>query len=124
MSARKIAIRDVDGHIEIIEADEVRTCAPTAKCIKFWATFASCLVTIGIGIFLMIYRDPSTPYFFIGEGLLALAVGVLLPGPKYEHVVPKTVATSRGNSPNPTPLPSPTRPDADTDSDYVIDVRE
>lgn len=84
-----IAIRDYDGHVSFLEADEVRLCVPTSKCIKFWVTVASCLVAIGIGIFFMVFQGTASAYFFIGEGLLGLGIGVLIPGPKYETIAPR-----------------------------------
>ena len=83
-----IGVFDADGNMQVVEADGVRICAPTPKCMKFWATFAACLIAIGVGIFFMIWEGTTSAYFYVGQSLLSLAVGVLIPGPNYEDVVP------------------------------------
>ncbi len=88
-SDHRIAVRDCDGNTEIVEADEIRVCLPTAACLKFWATIASCMVTMGLGTFMMIWGGQASDLFKIGEALVALAAGVLLPGPEYHKVLPK-----------------------------------
>ena len=98
MSNHTIAIFDADGHLHRVEADEIRMCAPTAKCIKFWVQTFSCLLCMGIGVFFMVWQGAQSVYFNIGEALLALGVGILIPSPKYEHVLPKSI-TSRPASP-------------------------
>ena len=88
-SEHRIAVRDCDGNMEIVEADEIRVCVPTAACLKFWATIASCLIAMGLGVFMMIWGGQSSDLFKVGEALVALASGVLLPGPEYHKVLPK-----------------------------------
>lgn len=83
-----IGVFDADGHMQVVQADEVRICAPTPKCMKFWATFVACLIAVGVGIFFMVWEGTTSAYFFVGEGLLSLGIGVLIPGPNYEDVVP------------------------------------
>jgi len=75
--------------MEIVEADEIRVCVPTAACLKFWATIASCMVAMGLGTFLMIWGGEASGLFKAGEALLAAAAGVLIPGPEYHKVLPK-----------------------------------
>lgn len=85
--SHKIIISNFDGTHEVVEADEIHFCLPTGQCVKFWATIIACFISIAIGIFFMIYQGTSSPYFFIGEGLLAMAIGVLIPAPNYEAMV-------------------------------------
>lgn len=85
----RIAVKDCDGNTEIIEADEIRVCVPTAACLKFWATIASCIVAMALGAFMMIWGGQNSDLFKVGEALVALASGVLLPGPEYHKVLPK-----------------------------------
>ncbi len=75
--------------MEIVEADEIRVCVPTAACLKFWATIVSCIVSMALGTFLMIWGGEASGLFKAGEALVALAAGVLLPGPEYHKVLPK-----------------------------------
>lgn len=75
--------------MEVVEADEIRVCVPTAACLKFWATVVSCIVSMALGAFLMIWGGEASGLFKAGEALLALAAGVLLPGPEYHKVLPK-----------------------------------
>ena len=88
-SNHRIAVKDCDGNTEIIEADELRVCVPTAACLKFWATIASCIIAMALGTFMMIWGGQSSDLFKVGEALVALASGVLLPGPEYHKVLPK-----------------------------------
>lgn len=99
MSLNHIAILDADGNMQIVQADSIRICAPTPKCVQFWATFSSCVIGIAVGLFLMIYQGSESAYFNIGTGLLALAFGTLLPGPKYKDVIPETKPHSSPSTP-------------------------
>jgi hypothetical protein len=129
---KRIAIYDADGNLHQIEADEVHMCAPTSKCIKFWATILCAVLVMGIGIFFMVFQGATGVYFSIGEALLALGVGVLIPSPNYKDVIPKVILTSRPVSPvlveqdsGEDSLPEPTNPYDNTDSsDVIVDVRE
>lgn len=98
MSRHTIAIFDADGQMHRVHADEIRMCAPTAKCIRFWVQTFSCLLAMALGVFFMIWQGAQSVYFNIGESLLALGIGILIPSPKYEHVLPKSI-TSRPGSP-------------------------
>ena len=89
MSQHRIAVRDFDGNMEVVEADELRACMPTAACLKFWATIASCLVAMGLAVFLMIWGGPNSDLLKAGTALLGLATGVLIPGPEYDKVLQK-----------------------------------
>jgi hypothetical protein len=80
-SEHRIAIQNFDGTSQIVEADELRICVPTKECIKFWALTIACFVSMGIGMFFMIWGGTSSAYFFIGESLLVMGIGVLIPGP-------------------------------------------
>lgn len=95
-SGHRIGIVDADGEMSVVEADELRICVPTAKCIKFWANFFACLVAIGIGIFFMVFQGPTSVYFYIGEGLLSLGIGILIPSPKYENLVQTPTTKDHG----------------------------
>ena len=97
--SKTFAVQSFDGEINIVEADEFRICVPTKECIKFWVMIGACFVCIAIGLFLMLYEGPTSVYFFIGEGLLVMAVGVLIPGPQYETVAPRRVAASSAPAP-------------------------
>jgi hypothetical protein len=44
---------------------------------------------MALGAFLMIWGGEASGLFKAGEALLAVAVGVLLPGPEYHKVLPK-----------------------------------
>lgn len=99
MSSHTIAVYDADGKIHTVNADEIRMCAPTSKCIKFWVQFASALIVIGLGTFFMVWQGTSSLYFNIGEALLSLGVGILIPSPKYSDVVPRRLSASRPSSP-------------------------
>lgn len=127
---KKIAIFDADGNLHQIEADEVKLCAPTAKCIKFWAHLACAIIVVAIGMFFMIYQGTSSNYFSIGLGLLTLGVGVLIPSPNYKAVTPQKVLSSRPVTPvllegeSEDFSRAPTLPDGSTESnDVIIDVR-
>lgn len=128
MKRHTIAIYDADGNIRTVEADQIKMCAPTSKCVKFWVQTIACVITIGIGIFFMIYQGASSIYFNIGEALLAMGIGVLIPSPKYEHVIPKHVLTSRPVTPILEESErEPTRPGEDSLSeggttDVILDV--
>lgn len=93
MSNHTIAVYDADGKIHTVNADEIRMCAPTSKCIRFWIQFASALIVVALGTFFMIWQGTSSLYFNIGEALLALGVGVLIPSPKYSDVVPRRLSS-------------------------------
>lgn len=83
-------ILDIDtGKVTIYDTENIRVCVPTWKCMQFWATFLACLIAIGVGLFLMCWQGTNNPYFYTGESLLALGIGVLLPGPKFKDVLPK-----------------------------------
>lgn len=112
-SDHRIAVRDYNGHTEILEADELRVCVPTKECVKFWVTCASCVIAIGIGVFFMVYQGASGVYFAIGEAMLSLGIGVLIPGPKYEKVLPKAGSRSRPATPSRDSGRDSTTPDAD-----------
>ena len=99
-SGHTIVVVDADGQQQRYEADEVRTCDPTAQCMKFWATFAGCVLGIGVGLFLMVFKDTSSALFPVGTSLLSLSFGILIPGPKYEAILPKKVR-SRHSTPEP-----------------------
>lgn len=99
MSLHQIAVLDADGNMRVIQANEIRVCAPTPKCIQFWATFLSCVIGIGVGLFLMVYQGTTSAYFNIGTGLLSIAFGTLLPGPKYKDVIAPTLRRSRPATP-------------------------
>lgn len=88
-SDHHIAVRNFDGTIDVVEADEIRVCAPTKKCVKFWAQIIACFLSMGLGVFFMVFRGPEGVYFAIGEALLALSVGVLIPSPDYESMTKK-----------------------------------
>ena len=128
---KRIAVFDADGHLHEVQADEIRICAPTAKCVKFWAHLGAALVVVAIGVFFMIYQGPTSAYFSVGLGLLTLGVGVLIPAPNYKSVSPRRVAATPRhhlteialNSEDSSPVPTP--PDESTEStDVTIDVRE
>lgn len=128
---KRVAIFDADGKMHLVDADEVKTCAPTAKCMKFWASFAGAIIVMILGVFFMIYNGTASVYFAIGNSLLTLGVGVLIPSPNYKDVMPKTVLSSRPVTPildeqqSEDPELSTNNRDADTGStDVVIDVRE
>lgn len=127
---KRIAIFDADGNLHQVEADEVKVCAPTAKCIKFWAHLGCAMVVVAIGVFFMIFQGTSSNYFSVGLGLLTLGVGVLIPSPNYKAVTPRTVLSSRPVTPilrevdSEDSSPAPTPPDDSTESsDVIIDVR-
>lgn len=89
---RSVGVLDIDtGKVTVYDADNIRVCVPTWKCMQFWATFFACLVAIGIGTFLMCWQGAGNPYFYAGQSLLALGIGVLIPGPKFKDVLPKKV---------------------------------
>lgn len=92
-----IALRGMDGVVELVQADEIRVCVPTKDCVQFWVTVGTCIVCIGIGVFFMAWQGYGSPYFVIGQALLTLALGVLIPGPNYQKILPKKVP---GNQPN------------------------
>lgn len=94
-NSHKILIIDADGHRDIYEADQIKICVPTARCVKFWATFVACLIGIGVGMFFMIFQGAESAYFPIGNTILTLAIGVLIPGPEYESVIPKKISPGR-----------------------------
>jgi len=73
MRSHTIAVYDADGKIHTVNADEIRMCAPTSKCIKFWVQFASALIVIGLGTFFMVWQGTSSLYFNIGEGSFFLS---------------------------------------------------
>lgn len=126
LSTHQIAIYDADGRIRTVRADEIRVCVPTSKCVKFWVQTISCLLAVGLGVFFMIYQGTSSVYFNIGEALLALGIGVLVPSPKYEDVIPTRVSPSSTESPSlQESEPSPTPPDEYSGStDVTVDVRD
>lgn len=90
MTEQKIALRDFNGNIVVVEADEVRLCVPTRECIQFWVTVAACVLALALGVFFMVFDGTQSAYFFIGEGLLGLSVGVLIPGPDYRSMRQQT----------------------------------
>jgi len=85
----RVAIRDFSGQIEVVEADEIHFCVPTKECAQFWITIVACFVSIGIGIWFMVWQGTTSTYFFIGEALLSTALGILIPGPNWETLFPK-----------------------------------
>lgn len=99
MSNHTIAVYDADGKIHTVEADEIRMCAPTTKCVKFWVQFASAIIVLALGTFFMIFQGTQSLYFNIGEAMVALGVGILIPSPKYSDVVPRRLSSSRPSSP-------------------------
>ena len=125
-SDHRIAVRDFDGNMSVVEADEIRVCVPTAACLKFWMTCMSCLVGIGVAIFLMVYQGSESAYFKAGASLLGVSVGILIPGPAYTAILPKKAKPVRrrrrptkrsasappavGSSPSPKPSDDSTVP--------------
>lgn len=101
-SSHIIAIEGFDGETEFIEADELRVCVPTRKCIQFWCTIITCFIAMAIGVFFMIFQGPTSVYFNIGEAMLAMAIGILIPGVSYGDIVKKG-KKSRASLSSPTP---------------------
>jgi len=92
--ADSTAIVTADGDIQVVKATNVRVCVPTAKCAKFWAQFAICVLAIVVGVFLVAYFPSSTVQFNVGIGLLTLGIGNMLPSPQFADILPKTSSTS------------------------------
>jgi hypothetical protein len=90
-SDHRIAIQRFDGSVEIIQANELRICVPTKKCIQFWLTCVGCLLAVIIGVFFMIYEGSESNYFPIGAALLGTGIGGLVPSPNYAEILPKPV---------------------------------
>lgn len=111
--SHRILITGFDGHNEVVEADEIRFCVPTAECIKFWATVVACFLAVAIGVFFMIYQGSGSPYFPIGSGLLALAIGVLIPSPNYDAMIVRPRSRCRQDSASPEPILHDERKDHD-----------
>jgi len=112
-SVHSIALRDpFNGHTTVVEADEIHLCIPTRECVQFWVTVAACLIALALGVFFMVWQGSQSAYFFIGEGLLGLSIGVLIPGPDYRSMRQPT--RSRPGSPNRDAEPEPTHPHAHT----------
>jgi hypothetical protein len=81
MSEHSIAIHGFDGEAtQVIDADEIRFCVPTKTCIQFWATIIACFVAVAIGVVFMLIPDTTGKLFPIGNSLLCLGCGVLIPG--------------------------------------------
>lgn len=119
-SSHTIAVFDADGQMHTVEADEIRMCAPTTKCVTFWVQCVSALIVIGLGTFFMIFQGTSSAFFPIGSSLLSLGIGILIPSPKYTNVIPKRLSSSRSRSaarPSPSPIsPSDDRVTTEEDS--------
>lgn len=76
-----IAVSGFDGEdAQIIHADELRVCVPTKQCIQFWATIVACFVAVAIGVILMTVWPSTSAYFPIGNTMLGMGIGVLIPG--------------------------------------------
>jgi hypothetical protein len=76
-----IAVTGFDGEdAQIIHADELRVCVPTKQCIQFWATIIACFVAVVIGVVLMTVWPPTSAYFPIGNTMMGMGIGVLIPG--------------------------------------------
>lgn len=101
-SSHTIAVFDADGQMHTVEADEIKMCAPTTKCVTFWVQCFSAVLVIGLGTFFMIFQGATSTFFPIGSSLLSLGVGILIPSPKYENIIPKRLSRSRPSSPAPT----------------------
>lgn len=91
-----IAILDFDGKIQYVKTDKLRFCLPTMKCVQFWATIVTCFICIGLGVFFMLFdpgdAETKRTYFNVGEAMVALGIGVLIPGPNFGSMKPKTVS--------------------------------
>jgi len=98
-SSHTIAVFDADGIMHRVEADEIRMCAPTSKCITFWVQCVCALLVIGLGTFFMIFQGATSTFFPIGSSLLSLGIGILIPSPKYENIIPKRLSSSRPSTP-------------------------
>lgn len=91
MSDNVIAIAQFDGsEPQLVRARQLRICVPTRKCVMFWATVIACFIGIALGALFMTFRGPDNPYFYFGTALLSSSIGVLIPGPAWKDVVPKT----------------------------------
>lgn len=112
-SNHTIAVFDADGNMHKVEADEIRMCAPTTKCVTFWVQCFSALLVIGLGTFFMVFQGASSAFFPLGSSLLSLGVGILIPSPKYTNVIPRRISSSQPPS---HPSPSPTNRNEDTAS--------
>lgn len=88
------AIVTADGDISVVNAKNVRVCVPTAKCMKFWAQFAICVLAIVIGACLVGFFPVTDAKFNVGIGFLTLGIGNMLPGPQFTDILPKTSSTS------------------------------
>jgi hypothetical protein len=99
----RIAIHNFDGTNQVVEADELRVCVPTKECLKFWATLVACFIAMAIGIFFMLYDGTESDYFPIGEALLVLGAGVLIPGPDFASMRHTPAATHSDAEPERTP---------------------
>lgn len=90
-----IAIEQFDGGPPLlVEANSYRVCIPTARCVQFWATIIACFLGIAIGLFLMLFAGPTGAYFNVGLVLLTTSIGVLIPGPSYQTILPKKEPTA------------------------------
>lgn len=85
----RIAIRNFDGSTTIHEADELRMCVPTRACVIFWAETIAAFLCMIVGIIFLAVFPSSNVEFHIGEALLALGVGVLIPSPDAQSMRPK-----------------------------------
>jgi hypothetical protein len=108
-SNHTIAVFDADGTMHRVQADEIRMCAPTTKCVTFWVQCFSAVMVIALGTFFMIFQGASSTFFPIGSSLLSLGVGILIPSPKYENVIPKRISSSPPASPSHEPTNSDER---------------
>ena len=85
-----IAIQTFSEGVKVIEADQLRVCVPTKECLQFWVHTAACIAAFIVGVVFMGIYDSATTKFAVGQGLLALAVGVLIPSPNYSDLLPST----------------------------------
>lgn len=92
-SGHTIAVFDADGKMHRVQADEIRMCAPTTKCVTFWVQCFSAVLVIALGTFFMIFQGASSTFFPVGSSLLSLGVGILIPSPKYENVIPRRISS-------------------------------
>jgi hypothetical protein len=95
------AIPGFDGEAtQIVKADKIAVCVPTANCVKFWAMLVACFIGLGVGILFVALFPVGSVVFEFGLGLATLAFGILVPSPPYNKLkVP--------GLPRPTPPPTP-----------------
>lgn len=80
----EFARENFDGGIDIVHARELRERNCSRNCLNFWVVQITLLVVIVVSIVVIIWRGLNTVEGRFFQSTLGLALGIMIPNPKYK----------------------------------------